>query len=266
MRFVFGLMAGMLALSGLCVTAAAQGTPKLVAAELLNDYKPGATSFLVGVHLQIQPEWHIYWKHPGDAGLATRVAWTLPEGFAVSGLMWPVPVRFQQEDIEAIGYEEDVVLLARVTPPAGWNTPATIGADVRWLACETNCVPGKAQVQMQIDPAIAADAAQADTIAQWLPQVPVPASSSENPAKIRVISTGLDYRIELSGIAAEHVQCIVAPGEGLKVASNKVDGRTVDVSLKAMENAKPSTQPSEAVVAWTDQGKPRGVSVPLNRP
>ena len=122
------------------------------------------------------------------------------------------------------------------------------------------------RMQMQIDPAAAADAAQADTIAQWLPQVPVPASSSENPAKIRVVSTGLDYRIELSGIAAEHVQCIVAPGEGLKVASNKVDGRTVDVSLKATEGAKPSSQPSEAVVAWTDQGKPRGVSVPLNRP
>lgn len=265
MKFVLGGLAVMFL--GLCMTAAAQVPQNLVRAELVNDYRPGAASFLVGVHLQIEPEWHIYWKYPGDAGLATSVKWTLPEGFTVSELMWPVPVRFQQEgDVEGIGYEEEVVLLARVTPPPGWSSPVTIGADVRWLACEATCVPGKAAVQTQVDPAAATEASQAELIARWLPQVPVPAESRENPAKVRVITNGMEYRIELSGITAEHVQCIVAPGEGLSVVTNKVEGRTVQLVLHAMDGAKPSNEPSEAVVAWTEGGKPRGVSIRLSRP
>ncbi len=37
--------------------------------------------FKVGVLFRIAPEWHIYWKYPGDAGLATEVKFELPKGF-----------------------------------------------------------------------------------------------------------------------------------------------------------------------------------------
>lgn len=259
MKFVFGIV---LLFCG--VVAHAQTKQSLVKAELVHSYQPGEGGFLVGVHLEIRPEWHVYWKYPGDAGMATSVKWKLPEGFTVSDLQWPIPVRFQQEgNIEGIGYEESVVLLARVTPPAGWTGPATIGADVRWLACEATCVPGKASLQVEVDPAKPADAAHAELINRWLPQVPVPVESAANPAKVRVVANGLEYRIEVSGIVPEHVQCIVAPAEGLAIVTNKVDGRTCYIVLHALEGAVPPKEPSEAVVAWTEGGKPRGVSVPL---
>ena len=28
-----------------------------------------------------QPNWHTYWKNPGDSGMETTVTWDLPEGF-----------------------------------------------------------------------------------------------------------------------------------------------------------------------------------------
>jgi hypothetical protein len=46
-----------------------------VKAELRADVsavKPGE-EFTLGVLLKIKPKWHIYWKYPGDAGLATAV-------------------------------------------------------------------------------------------------------------------------------------------------------------------------------------------------
>jgi thiol:disulfide interchange protein DsbD len=257
-------------LLGLCTAAGtparAQTPRNLVKAQLKSDLRPGTQSFLVGVHLQIESGWHIYWKYPGDAGLATSVKWELPDGFAVSDLLWPTPIGFEQAgQIQGFGYEEEVVLLAQVTPPPGWAASAMIGAEVRWLACETTCVPGKASLQLQVDPAVASDPADRELLAQWLAHVPIPADAPENPAKIKVTTSGLDYRIELSGIGAEHVQCLLAPADGLSVVSNEVEGLKVHIVLHAMEGPKPSKQPSEAVIAWTEAGKPHAVSVQLGR-
>ncbi len=257
---------GCVAVMVLCVSAWAQTTRSMAQAQLKSDYRPGAASFLVGVQFQIEPGWHIYWKYPGDAGMATSVKWSLPEGFRISELMWPTPIGFEQAGkIQGIGYEEDVVLLARVTPPAGWSGSAIIGAEVRWLACETTCIPGKASLQVTVDSSAAANREDGELLAEWLARVPVPADSPENPAKVRVTRTGLDYRIELSGIGAEHVQCLVAPADDLSVVSNDVEGLKAHIVLHAMEGAKPSNQPSEAVIAWTDAGKPRAVTVRLGR-
>src|SRR5262249_37032283 len=59
--------------------------------------------FEVGVLLHMQPGWHVYWLNPGDAGLPTSVRWTLPAGFTVGELRWPVPQRFEQSG-GVVGY------------------------------------------------------------------------------------------------------------------------------------------------------------------
>ena len=67
--------------------------------------------FWVGLRLKMEPGWHTYWKNPGDAGLPTRVKWTLPEGFEAGptddpddpdvamdpddGLAWPDPEKIR---------------------------------------------------------------------------------------------------------------------------------------------------------------------------
>ena len=34
--------------------------------------RPGET-VIAGIHLQMEPEWHTYWKNGGDSGIATTV-------------------------------------------------------------------------------------------------------------------------------------------------------------------------------------------------
>ena len=58
----------------------------------------GGESFLLGVLLEPDPGWHVYWRNPGEAGLATDIAYDLTEGFEVGELQWPVPVSFDQPD------------------------------------------------------------------------------------------------------------------------------------------------------------------------
>ena len=75
---------------------------------------PDSTVFL-GVHFDIEPGWHIYWKNPGGAGLATEIVWQLPNNVKAGELQWPVPAGFTQSgDIPGYGYEGSVILASKL--------------------------------------------------------------------------------------------------------------------------------------------------------
>ncbi|HET6899806.1 MAG TPA: thiol:disulfide interchange protein, partial [Vicinamibacteria bacterium] len=69
--------------AAVCVLAplatAAPPASKHVQPELVADVEsiaPGRP-FQAGLRLRMDPEWHTYWKNPGDSGLATRLTWKL---------------------------------------------------------------------------------------------------------------------------------------------------------------------------------------------
>jgi DsbC/DsbD-like thiol-disulfide interchange protein len=104
--------------------------------------------FEVGIHFDIEEGWHLNWINPGDAGLAPSIGWKLPDGFRVGELEWPYPRAYRIGPLVIYGYDEELLLTTRVTPPA--DLPAggrvDIGASVGWLACAEACVPGSAEV------------------------------------------------------------------------------------------------------------------------
>ena len=75
---------------------------------------PGTTLW-VDLHLDIAPGWHTYWRNPGDSGLPTELAWTLPAGFTAGDIVWPVPERFVVGTLGNYGYRDAVDLLVPIT-------------------------------------------------------------------------------------------------------------------------------------------------------
>ena len=79
------------ALSGSAPNSAVVRTDQ-VRAELLvhapQGFRAGQPVWL-GLQLTHQPEWHTYWKNPGDSGLPTRLEWVLPAGLQASDIAWP---------------------------------------------------------------------------------------------------------------------------------------------------------------------------------
>ena len=112
---------------------------------------PGG-DFHLGVRFEIKPGWHIYWRYPGGAGLATDIQWQLPEGVQVGDLQWPLPIRFtQSEGIPGYGYEGTVVLASRVHAAQDFDPAlAIVGAEVSWLACKGVCVLGSARLEANL--------------------------------------------------------------------------------------------------------------------
>ncbi|MCJ2046539.1 thioredoxin family protein [Methylobacterium sp. J-078] len=152
------LLALALALFGLSLPAAsAQGfkvPADLVKASLVGEpsaIRPGEP-FTVAIRMVMRPHWHVYWRNPGDSGLAPEVAWTLPAGFSAGAIQWPVPSRIPVSHLMNFGYEGEVVLLTQVAPPATLapSKPVTLQAKLTYLVCERECVPGSAELRLTL--------------------------------------------------------------------------------------------------------------------
>jgi thiol:disulfide interchange protein DsbD len=127
---------------------------QLVRGELLADTDavvPGKP-FTVGLLLRMAPAWHTYWKFSGDAGLPTELKWKLPPGWKVGEIQWPVPLKtIDPGDIQTYGYENEVLLMQEITPPAKLDSSSVkLTADASWLVCERICIPGGATLQLEL--------------------------------------------------------------------------------------------------------------------
>src|SRR5579884_246630 len=111
---------------------------------------PGQRLWL-GLHFQLDRGWHLYWLNPGDSGEPPRVQWSVPTGWRIGPLRWPLPERLQQGNIVNFGYEGDVLLAAPLDVPASARPPgADISANVHWLVCREVCLPERARVSLHL--------------------------------------------------------------------------------------------------------------------
>jgi len=147
-----------LLLAALCARAQDLGAEQPVAASLVasrNGVKPGG-SLALAVRFRIQPGWHLYWRNPGDSGLAPSIAWKLPGGVKAGEIRWPAPERIEGGGIVTFGYEEELLLLCTLQVPADFHSEKLhIEAAVSWLTCSDICIDGHATLRLDLpaDPA-----------------------------------------------------------------------------------------------------------------
>src|SRR5258708_37629418 len=130
-----------------------------VRAELLADVsavKPGEP-FWVGLRQTIRPKWHTYWKNPGESGLPTEIKWTLPEGVKADPIVWPTPHLYDIGGVINYGFQNEAMLLVRITPAADLSGGSLkLAAEANWLVCEDVCIPEDGKFELR--PPIAAPA------------------------------------------------------------------------------------------------------------
>lgn len=108
------------------------------------------------VRLEMDPGWHTYWKDPGDSGMATKIQWRLPPGFTAGEIQWPRPEVIAIPPLTDYGYHGEAVLLVPLTAPGRLDSSiVTIAARVDWLECKEICVPGKAELSVELPVAAA---------------------------------------------------------------------------------------------------------------
>ena len=148
----------------------------------------------IALSMTPQPDWHGYWLNPGDAGAPTDIAWTLPQGVAVSPLRYPVPERLIVQGLMNYVYERPYALLMNLNVPKGLapDTKLRIAGKARWLACSPSiCVPEQGPVA--IDMVVGDGAVTAASRARfdgWRAKLPMPlgqaASFEKKDGRIRI--------------------------------------------------------------------------------
>ncbi len=146
----------LLVLAGIPQAALAAPKPPadLVRASLLAEPSSvaGGRPFTVAVRMAMKPGWHVYWRNPGDSGLPPEITWTLPAGFSAGSVQWPTPERIPVSHLMNFGYEDEAVLLVTLTPPPSLDPaqPVRIAAKLNYLVCERECIPGSADLRLDL--------------------------------------------------------------------------------------------------------------------
>lgn len=140
-------MAKSLLLSGLLTSLVWGGHVKGTLISEQASAVPGARLSL-GLHLEMEPGWHVYWINPGDAGIHPRIEWSEKIGVEPDSFQWPTPDTMAVEPLMTYVYHDETLLpfLAEVAPDA--KGEVVLKGHAKWLECKDICVPGKAELNL----------------------------------------------------------------------------------------------------------------------
>ena len=147
MRFiVFAFLALVSLIDGPAHAQLAIGGARHVAMALVPETATPAAGSTVTLAIDARPApgWHGYWKNGGDAGVETRLDWTLPAGASAEPIAYPVPGRLLISGLMNYVYEKPFALLVDVRLPRGLapGTRLPVRAKADYLVCTTTlCVP-----------------------------------------------------------------------------------------------------------------------------
>ncbi len=203
-KFGIGTGAGNVAGSG--QVGAVVVTPQ-VRAELLAHAPQGIAPgqpLQLGLQITHQPEWHTYWKNPGDSGLPTTLDWTLPAGLKAGEIVWPTPKKIPIGTLANYGYEGTVLLPVPVTigadfKPAGERIDIALRA--AWLVCRKECIPeeGEFRITLPVRGSTAVHGAAFDASARAtprnLPGSPSAPDSVRMQGQVRVLDGAIEVQM-----------------------------------------------------------------------
>lgn len=107
--------------------------------------------FMLLFEFTIEPEWHIYWKNPGETGAPTQFEVEAPPSYTVGEPIFARPERIEAETGVTYGYEKRAVVAIPIKAPEGIaEGTVTINTSINYLVCKSICLMGDANTSMTI--------------------------------------------------------------------------------------------------------------------
>lgn len=229
---------------------------------------PGST-FMLGVRLQAEAGWHVYWLHPGESGLPTQVTLKLPAGFEAGDPRWPIPVPFQQDNIRCNGYEGEVMPIFPIKVAANATGTLAIKADVTWLACKGLCKPGRASLDLSLPVGPKAVPANEKLFLAWEFQMPLAADAEMPFTFTNTVGAGNKVEATLAWkVAPKKVDWFPNPSDTLELSAAEVkqdkNQTKITFTAAAVAGQQESAKALPALVVWTDAaGRRKGAWVSI---
>ena len=123
------------------------------------------TKNLIGIQMDMQKNWHTYWKNPGDSGGPINVNWSHNDNISISELYWPTPSLIPYEPLMTYGYKNFVIFPFEIINSNNKNS--FIEASIDFLICDDVCVPEKAFIKTNLQ-----DIKTDSSLHDWFLKVP----------------------------------------------------------------------------------------------
>lgn len=105
----------------------------------------------IGILIELEKDWHIYWRNSGDTGIPTSIEFDLPDGISIKEIQWSVPKVFEFDGLASFGYEKQVLLIAELTMPKSFESSSVlVTAKIKSLICKDVCIPFNTTVSKEI--------------------------------------------------------------------------------------------------------------------
>lgn len=170
---------------------------------------PGDVIF-IAIEQNIHPGWHTYWINPGDSGEAMNVDWTLPEGFKISPLKWPVPHKIKVGPFISYGFEDKAIILQELSVPYDLpEGPLTLTAEIKVLVCEEICIPEFSTHSLTLNDGITiSNEAYIDEALNALPFDAVGISKFYQEGEKFVLTAGMSDAVMLKALDARYMEIV----------------------------------------------------------
>lgn len=170
-----------------------------------------------GVEIRLGDGWKTYWRMPGDSGVPPDFDWSGSSNVAHVDVGWPAPHRMHDAGGESVGYKGEVVfpLTVRLKAP---GRPARLDLKLFYAVCKNICIPAKAVVSLDLDPATPA-AGDVALIRRFQRLVPARGKPAEGLISARALM--LDGK----------------PALAVLVASRAAAGPHSDIFVEGLDNA-----------------------------
>ncbi len=129
---------------------------ELISVRLFSDastIKRGDSVWL-GVEIEIEKDWHIYWKTSGETGLPTEIEWTISLDAKIEPTLYPTPYFYEYQGSASYAYKEKILLLTKLNLPVEGEIPGgviSVQCDLSALVCnEFNCLPYGKELSLEL--------------------------------------------------------------------------------------------------------------------
>ncbi len=270
-----GLGASAIAWSQSAVVTTAQVRAELVA-HAPNGVQAGQALW-VGLQLQHQPEWHTYWRNPGDSGLPTQLEWNLPAGVQAGPIAWPLPSKLRAGSLTNYGYDQQVLLVVPLTLSREFKASPTL--DIRlhanWLVCRLECIPQEGDFQLRI-PTHSSHAPLTPTFEAVIAQQPRTVTPTQTETQFDVKDQTQFITLRISSLPAalqghrlavfpETPEILESATEQHPMANQSWQGAvwTAKLPLSSLRQTSPSTLPLLLVDGQGAQRQGFSIDLPL---
>ena len=142
---------------------------------------------LIGIRMDMQKNWHTYWKNPGDSGGPIKVIWKTTENISIGDIKWPTPQLIPYEPLMTYGYKDFVIFPFEYSKNSDKNSNIELNID--FLICDDVCIPEKAKIQTTLN-----EIQEDPNLVEWNNKVP----SIELPVLSKVKKGFLELRFSFN--------------------------------------------------------------------